>query len=422
MKRLGMLLILTCMGFWSSITAANEMNLMECYRISLERSQTVAISKEEIARAEARFQQALGSSLPKLTFFASETLQDPAATSTTSDSFETSFTRLSTPATQFNLKLPLFRGLRELNALKTARVDRQQQVYLWINAQRLLLSEVANAYLLIARIERNIVTTKKIIAVSRRQLGVLQQRIALGKNRESEESLQATNLSLLEADLIKQQGDLKVAYELLSFYTGLDPHPPISTKAPVLETLQPMDNYVESGAARPDLQADIQAIDVAKGLEKIEKGKMLPTLDAEANYYPYRVGFLKDIQWDAGFNLAVPIFNWETLGTIKEAKVRSKQAEYQAEQSRRVVLDDIKRSYEAYQSSRAQYKKYSEASQKAQRTYELQSTDFGMGLINALDVLQTQETWFEALRARDTAEILAYYDWIKLQIASARMP
>jgi Outer membrane protein len=421
MKRLGLIIFsfawLPVQGF-----AAEPMNLMECYRLSLERSQTVAISKEEIARAEARFQQALGSVLPKVTFFASEQLQDPAATSTTDDSFETTFTRLSTPSTQFNLHQPLFRGFQEINAIKTSKFDRQQQVYRWQNAQRLLFSEVANAYLLIARIDRNIATTKRILGVSRRQLGTLKQRISLGKNRESEESLQSTNLTLLEADLIRQQGDLRVGYELLSFYTGLDPQPPINTRAPILEPLQPVESFLESGANRADLQADIKGIDIAKGLVKVEKGKLLPTVDLDVNYYPYRVGFLRDIQWDANINLAVPIFNWETLGTIKEAKIRSKQAEYQAEQTRRTVVDEIKRSYESYQASRAQWKKYAQASQQAQRTYELQTSDFSIGLINALDVLQTQETWFEALRARDNSEILAYFDWLKLQIASARLP
>lgn len=402
--------------------AAETLDLPTCYQLALERSQTVAIANEEIVQAQARFQQALGSILPHVTFTVKETLQDPASNAGTTNSFQQTFTRLSTPETDFKLTQPLFRGFQELTALKISKIDQKQQALRKQDAERLLFLDVATAYLTVALIERDISTTRQIIAVSRKQLGTLKERIALGKNRDSEGALQETNLSLLEADLEKRLGDKKVAYEMMSFLTGLDPQPPLDLRAPMLQSLQPVDSYLVEGGARPDLQADIQGIGIAKGRVKFEKGALLPHADFEANYYPYRVGFLRDIQWDAQFSLSVPVFNFETLGNIKDAQSKAKQAEYKAEEKRRRIIDEIKKSYEAYQSSRLQWKKYSEATQKAQHSHQLQLNDFSLGLINALDVLQSQQTWFEAMRQRDTSEIQAYLNWVKLQISAARLP
>jgi outer membrane protein len=404
------------------LAAEEKISLAECYRLALQRSDIVAISNEEIVQAEARYMQALGSVLPKIAFLATETLQDPAVNTAATNTFQETFTRLSTPQLAVNLKQPIFRGFREFNALRASRADQAQKKLLKIEAERQLFLDVVVAYLTIAEIERDIDTTKKIITVSQRRITDLKERIGLGKSRESEGSLQETNLSLLQADLEQKMGDRRVAYEMLSFFTGLDPSPPIQTKNPSSEKPQAMDYYVTMGGNRPDVQASLEAINVAVGLAKIEKGNLLPTADLDANYYPYRVGFLKEINWDAKFSLAVPIFNFETLGNIKEANSRVKQAEYQAEEIRRQALTEIKKSFEAYQYSRGVYGKYSVATGNANKSYLLQVGDFEKGLINNQDVLESQNTLFSAMRLRDTAEIGVWINWFRLQIASGILP
>lgn len=402
--------------------ATETVNLSTCYSLALERSQVVAIANEDIVQAQARFQQALGSLLPQLSFEVKEILQDPAANPSSTNTFQQTFTRLSTPSTDFKLTQPLFRGFQEFNALKISNLDQREKALRKIDAERLLFLDVAIAYLTVARIERDIETTRKIIVVSRNQLGTLQKRIALGKNRDSEGAQQDTNLSLLEADLVKRLGDKKVAYEMMSFLTGLDPHPPLDLRPPMLQPPEKLEDFLISGGGRPDLQADIQGIGIAKGVVKIKKGDLLPHADLEANYYPYRVGFLGEIQWDTQFSLSVPLFNFETLGNIKDAQSKAKQAEYRAEEKRRRVVDEIKKAYDSYQSTREQWRKYSTATRKARRSHELQVNDFGLGLINALDVLQSQQTLFEAMRQRDSSEIQAYLEWVRLQVAAARLP
>ena len=122
------------------------------------------------------------------------------------------------------------------------------------------------------------------------------------------------------------------------------------------------------------------------------------------------------------FNVGIPVFNWETVGFIREAKVKAKQSELQEELTRRSASTEIQKSYDGYVSSLNQYMKFVSASSKARQSYNLQSKDFTDALITTIDLLQSQETWLEALRQRNTAEAQAWLDWLGLQVTSGILP
>ena len=60
----------------SEAASKKTISLMECYDLALKRSETVAISKEEIERAEATFFRATGEALGDVDFIATSTRQD----------------------------------------------------------------------------------------------------------------------------------------------------------------------------------------------------------------------------------------------------------------------------------------------------------------------------------------------------------
>jgi outer membrane protein TolC len=208
----------------------------------------------------------------------------------------------------------------------------------------------------------------------------------------------------------------------MSFLTGLDPQPPILVVDPLTDPLKPLEVYLTTLENRPDILAAIKTIEIAQSNVKVKKGDLYPQIDFDANYYPYRVGFLRDIKWDATFNMSAPFFNLDTVGKIHEAKSQAKQAEYQAEEVRRKAVTEAKRAYDSFVASQKQYAKYQVATEKAQKSYGLQVQDFSLGLITNVVVLQSQQTWFGALRFRDDAKTNAWLDWLRLQIASGVLP
>jgi len=402
--------------------AETKMSLAECYDYALQRSETVAISEQEIARAQALYTQALGSVLPKLSLNVSELLQDSSANTDGAGEVGSTFTQFSRPAVAVTLNQPLFRGFKEFRALKLAKVNESRQRLLWRNAERLLFQDVVIAFLTIVKLERDIESFQSILKVQRSSLGELSDRVRLGKSRDAEFALLAAQTALNEAELERRRGERQTAYDTLSFLTGLNPQPPIAYSDPPARDLKPLEYYASRVDDRSDVQAARDASQIAQGEVKIRQGDLLPHADLEANYYPYRAGFQRDIKWDALFNVGIPIFNWETVGFIREAKVRAKQSELQEELTRRSASTEIQRSYDGYVSSLNQYKKFANASAKARQSYNLQSQDFKDTLITSIDLLQSQETWLDALRQRNTAEAQAWLDWLGLQVTSGILP
>jgi len=403
-------------------TADKKMSLQECYDLALQRSETVAISEQEIAAAQAIYTQALGSVLPKLSINVQEFLQDSSAQSNGGGSVGSTFTQFSRPSVAVTLNQPIFRGFKEFHALKLAKVNESQKRLLHRNAERLLFQDVVIAFLTIVKIERDIEIFQKIIQVETSSIHELAERVHLGKSRESEAALLETDVALLQAQLEQKRGERRTAYDSLAFLTGIDPQPPIAYDNPPVRDLKPLDYYTSLLDERPDVQAARDDVQLAKGQVKIRQGDLLPSADVAANYYPYRAGFLKDIKWDATFNVGIPVFNWETVGQIREAKTRAKQSELQEELTRRTASTQVQKSYDGYVSSRNEYQKFRSASDKARQSYDLQSKDFSQSLINTLDLLQSQQTWLDALRQRNTAEVETWLDWLALQVTAGVLP
>lgn len=421
------LLALTLLAFGLSLVlpsraAEKKLGMMECYELALARSEQVAISDQEIARAQAIYTQALGSVLPKLSINVQEILQDSSSQSDGAGQVGSTFTQFSRPSVAVTLKQPIFKGFKEFRALKLAKVNESQKRLLKRNAERLLFQDVAIVFLTIVKIERDIEIFQKILHVERRSVAELKERVRLGKSRDSEAALLETDIALNEAELERKRGERQIAYDTLAFLTGLNPQPQIDYGSPPVRDLKPLAEYTAMVEARPDVQAARDAVQLARGEVKIRQGDLLPQADVTANYYPYRAGFQRDIKWDATFNVGIPVFNWETVGQIREAKTLAKQAQLQEELTRRSAGTEVQKSYDGYVSSRNQFKKFQNAADKARNSYGLQAQDFKDSLINTIDLLQSQQTWLDALRQRNTAEVQTWLDWLALQVTAGAMP
>ncbi len=397
-----------------------NLSLTDCYELSLQRSEQIAIAETDIEIARHRYFQALGTVLPKASFIYRNDLQDPV--SNDEGGFSNNFSRISRSQTAFNLYQPLFQGFKEFQAIKLSKVDKVRQKLLLENAKRLLFEDVTVAYLTISRIERDIDATQMILGVAKRQLNDLRHEAALGKSRESEVAAQATTISLLEAQLENRRGERKVGYETLSFLTGLSPHPPIKKEAQVTPQLETLEKYIALVRNRADIQAAHKETELRKGEIVISRSDLLPQAGISANIYPYRQGFLNNSRWDAVLQLEVPIFDGEAWGRLRESKAQSKISEYETQEKERIALREIRSAYQSFQSSQTEFKKYRQATQQAKKNYRLQQSDFRLGLIDNQDLLQSQRTWLEAIRARDTAEALYWLRWVQLQTRTGLLP
>ncbi len=417
LRLISILLTLVSSRSW----AGEKYDLLKCYELAVNYAESVKISEQEINVARARFHQALGRVLPLVTFRASEFLQD-SSSSGPPDTVQETFTQFGRPEVSLNVQQPLFQGLKEYTALKLSKVDTQRAEWELKNTKRLLLQDVAIAFFTITTIERNIADTVMIIDVVQKRVKDLQHRIFLGKSREGESTQEEAFLALLRADLEKKKGEENVAYEMMSFLTGLQPMPPIDWKNSIPNQGYAVEYYLDQAGGRPDVMAVEKEVLLAKGNVKIVRGDFLPAVNAEFNYYAVRSGFQSDIKWDALLSADVPIFNWTNVGRLKEAQARAKQADMSAENTRRIAATEIRRAFDNLQSSKAQFLEYEKAVGLSHKNFNLQNKDFNIGLAENLDVLTAQRTWLESLNQRNLSEVKTWLDWVNLQIVSGALP
>ncbi len=413
---------------FSALSAQAEMkkiSLPECYELALKYMETVQISEQQIQEAKAKYHEVLGEVLPRVQVQASEFIQDDHANTsnvTTTGQVVNTFTRFSRPQVGVNVSQNLFRGFKEIVAMRLAKTNEAEQRYNKEDVERLLYQDVATAFYTVMQIELNIASSVKIIKAYKDRILELRKRVDLGKSRGSEVLAQESDLAILEGNLEKEKGNLKVAYEMLSFLTGLNPQPPIRWDDSLKLPLRPLAEYTVLAEGRADVMASKKAVDIAKGQVKYAKGDLLPNANAQFNAYPYRVGFQKDIFWDATFNLNIPVFNWSTYGLIREKKSKALQSELQSQLLKRQALREIKSAYEKYQASLMEFQKYNIAAQKSEKSYYQQLEDYNMGLINNLDVIYALNTWLESIRKRDNSRVQVLSDWVSLYVTSGIKP
>jgi outer membrane protein TolC len=407
--------------FPASAEAEEGLTLKQCYELALAYSDRVAISNEEINAARARFSQGLGEVLPQITFQFSELLQDPSGSGGNNPVGQT-FTRLSRTQGAFNFQQILFRGFQEYQGLKILRLEETRTRQEKAEVERLLFQDVAIAFYTAGLIERDIATDKMIREVIQKRVNDLAERVKLGKSREGELAQEKAALALLEADIVREEGQRAVAYEMMSFLTGVDPMPPLRWSDPVTDPDRPVAAYLEQIPGRPDLEAAQTTTEIAKRNIDFVRGNFLPTVDLEANVYTFRPGFQSDIHWDTEIRAEVPIFKYQNFGAYREAKIRSKQSDLEAENLLRIARREVQDAYESYMSSRAQYQSYLQAVSLSYQNFLLQNEDFKLGRATNLDVLTAQRTWLESLEQRNRSEAQTWLDWTQLQIASGVMP
>lgn len=406
-------------------SSSSKISLRECYELSVKYMETVQISDQEIQVAKARFSEVLGEIIPRVRIFATEFLQDDHAntpTGTTTGQVVNTFTRFSRPEVGVNVTQNLFRGFREITAMRLAKTDERMQGYNKEDVERLLYEDVAVAFYTVMQAEQDVASNQKVIKAYKDRILELNKRIELGKSRESEVLAQESDLGILEGTIERDKGRVIVAYQMLSFLTGLDPHPRIQWDDPSKYVLKPLPEYTALAEGRADVMSSKMAVDMAKGKVKYDKGALLPDAGADFNAYMYRVGFQENIFWDANFRLNVPVFNWSTYGLIRESKAKALQSELQLQLLKRQAVRDIKNAYERYSASMIEYQKYFSAAQKSDASYRQQIQDYNMGLINNLDVIYAMNTWLVAVRQRDDSKVRLLANWVSLHVTSGIKP
>ncbi|MBX7148847.1 TolC family protein [bacterium] len=384
----------------SPITWANPLTLKQVFEKSLTYQEAVPLKEEQIRETRAQIAGITAKVLPHITAHASEELQDNDVNST----FGSEIVRFSTPEANLKITQPLFHGLSEFHALKAAKYTLKAQDAQLTRAKLLLFNDVAQAYLNALDAKLTVDATQKLLTTSRATDAEMDNWFKIGKVRESDVVAHKAQTALLAAQLETYKGIKDTSYEVLSFLDGVSPHPDPTSENMVFPILSQSDseilNYINN---TPEVVAQKQQVAAAKKTVTAKKGYLLPQADVEGNYYAYRTGLSKNVDWDVTFRMEMPVFNLENYAAIKQAKSQKKQQDLILANTIKQSESTLKQKLALYKSSIKQKNTMATAGNLAKQAYDLKKQDLNLGQISTVDFLSSEKNYFETyLNKKDT--------------------
>lgn len=384
--------------------SANEkriLTLNEAFTLALRRSEVIAIKREEIAKTRAAWLKASGDVVGDGDFVITDFLQDTQRGSASSgESVGSTLSAAERRERKFVFSQPLFQGFRSLGAVAGAGSLTRQRTQEHLRAKELLFLEVMEAFYGLRQQQKDFETIEGIHQLFEERTTELNDRIKVGRSRDSELSTANAKMKILEAQLAKARGAVVIAESLMEFYTGVPSGDAVyrEEKIPADAIVEPL-RYDLLADARPDVEAAKQAAKTARQALIVAQSDLWPRITLDSNQYEKREGFQSDINWDVLFKINVPLFRGgETVGEVKETYSEWKQARLNYSYVKRQAELEIKESYQKWAAALQQNKAFRQAVKAAQENYQLQKDDYGKNLVNNLDVLAALEELFNTSR------------------------
>jgi outer membrane protein len=405
--------VLSCFfgqAFAAPQPVSESQTLRASYEAAIKRSETVGIDIELINQAEERYRQAIGAILPNVSVVGSYLRQEQPDTGA-SNLYPGGQPLLKIQGTQV-----LFRGFREFAGLRQSKKLTEANQQDERQARLLLFNDVVQNFYTVLSLEKNLANYSSEIEAYENRIKELRQRIRIGRSRESEVLTVEASLAGLRAQIESAKGQLQVARELYAFLTGLPAETPLTDDQPLLRTVQPVEYYVNGVEQRPDVTANKIRLSATQENLAIAKGAYLPSADFTGNYYLHRFGATANVSWDIQFLASFPLYTGGTIdSSVRQAASQIHQYELNLSLARRQGDEQIRAAYRTYMADQQQVEALRGSKLANERNLKAELTDYRLGLVTNLDVLNALISFQESERALDQQTFTTKLDYLRLE-------
>jgi outer membrane protein len=395
---------------WAAVQEVTEpQSLQQTFQAALARSETIGIDIELINQAEERYRQALGAVLPNVSVVGSYLRQE-----TPNDA--SSLYPAGQPLLKIQATQPLFRGFREFAGLRQSKKLTEATQQDQKQAKLLLFNDVVLNFYTVLGLEKTLANYDSEIGAYENRIKELRQRVRIGRSRESEVLTVEASLAGLRSQIESTKGQLHVARELYTFLTGLPENTPLRDDQPLLRDVPSVDYYINGIDQRPDVSANSIRLNASQDQLSIAKGGYLPTADFTGNYYLHRYGATANVNWDVQFLATFPLYAGGTIdSSVRQAVSQIRQSELNISLARRTADQQIRAAYQTYQADQRQLEALRASKLANERNLKAEITDYRMGLVTNLDVLNALISYQESERALDQQVFTTKLDYFRLE-------
>lgn len=395
------------------VVGANSVTLREAFQAAKKRSETLIDQEEQIKQIEEKYDQAMSAVLPDLNATASITRQAKPSGS------ETIFQQTQR-LLKASLVQPVFRGFKELAFLKASSYQKEAQEKLKAEAIKLLFNDVSQNYMTILSLENDLKNLYVQVESYNKRIKHLQYRVRIGRSRPTELMTMESVLANVQAQIAQDEGALQIARDTFAFLTALPADSKLKNEFANFK-IASLESYMQNKNSRTDVLAANLRVSVANETVKYNSRQHWPSIDFTGNYYFYRDGAPKDVPWDIGLSLTLPIYDGSLVRSkTREAESQKVQAENNLQLTQRKAETEIRSYHKAVNTDLLQKEAYKKAFEISEKNLERMQKEFHVGLASNLEVLQALSSRDDAKRNLDKTDYLARMDYIKLTLASEK--
>lgn len=393
--------------------AARPLTLEEAYKLSLERSEALAIAGADHDLLVAQAREIKGSILPDIKVNATETFQDvPAGSSGL-------FLQRQRRQAWVSAHQPLFSGFREFLAFRSAR-DMSEAGQLRVErAKHLLYKDVVRAYLDLLGARDEIRIRGSQVDITEERLKDLRQRLGVGRSRRSELLAAEALHAQAAADLESSRAVERAAQFSLRFLTGLeeDAEPVALSSAPAQA---PLEQALARARSRPDVEAWRLDAQAAERNIKVASRARWPSVGVDANWYLKRPpSFTDQVKWDVAVTGTLDLFTGgRTSAVVRQQKARRDAAARRFEQALRSAELETRVAQQDLAASATVTAALEKAAAAAEANAKAQSEDYRLGQVANLDVLGSLTALQQARLTFSRARLEAWWARARLEVAA----
>lgn len=292
-----------------------------------------------------------------------------------------------------NFNQPLFRGLREFNALAASKYLTQAKDFTREVLLRSLKEEFTSQYFNFLTLKKDYELTKLLLDTSNKRLAEIEGRVRIGKSKKADLYQARSQVYVAQSALSEAQTKLDLALVNISNTLNVQIKDKNFSEPALISTLKENPNLENHPIIKSiGLQKEVARLDL-----KSSKAAHLPTLDLKGNYYLGGESFNSNKNWDASLNFSLPIYSGgETNSTITDKSLALNEIEHNYSNELRNLKTKTYQIEVDYQNSSKRLELLNQAKDSLRISYEEIQKEYSLGLVTTLDVIQSLNQYIDA--------------------------
>lgn len=383
-------------------------SLEELYKLTLENSERVKLSSEDLYIAERGKDKAISALLPRVSAFGAFTKYSETKLSDTGVVLQPE----NSTYWGFRIDKPFSLGGREFTALEMSNKNIAKSGFELHTARETALIHTAAAYHDLLRAKKSVEIARANVERLTRHRDAAQARLTVGEATKTVLLRAQAELSGALSELIKTENNLKFASAVLARTTGLtgafDIKEPSGSEE--IESLDRLKQRAQTG--RPELKALELQKKIAEDQIKFIRGAYWPTVTIEGMYLRRHEdpasAFLNKESLYAGLKLEFPFYEGGLRrAEVSEATAKARQAGLLFTELKQNIDLEVMDAHRALMTQKGILKALEDQFAFAGDNYRAVSKQFEYGIANSIDVMDANTLLVTA--ERQLADAISNY-------------